>query len=901
MNHSIYKKENIITIMSNRFHECLEIEVPTFNLNYTNENKSYGQKILDCYGIIGVIDLVNASYIVCITEVELAFILFKREVYKIKNVDFIFCGLDNQSQNQTQIQLSDDPNDIYQPPSKEDLEENAYIFGELRKIFSNGFYFSNKYDLANSFASHNQIIISKSSETSNVVIDYDHILEGNRNFLANWKFISRLISTTQKNNSRVFVSNCIYGNIESFSYDIKGENDTIEKIQIIVISRRNLWNYSLSNYKRGLSSKGYNSNLVETEIIMVYNNTDVYSHIQLSSYLPIFFKNKKSYTVNTVNKAFNKYFKSLINEYNLLVMVGLNELENDKKFFDIFKNLIVKNKKDLGNKLKYFCIDAQSKTIKNILKESIEKDLNIFEILGFAHNNNSLKYKNDFFQIGILYFVGLNEEIMHNNQYYYAEKILTEIYKKISNSNKKLSKDDSFMEQLKLIFQKRKNELINQYEPEIDDELIEKKQRMLEIIFGKIPKELRQDFGYLREEFSSKDEIKVFIGSWNVASTNLTKNPKINLDSWLIPKNKNILPNIYFIGLQEVVELNAGNIVLKLEDRERVLYDWAKKIENSIQKVGNYRQIIEMNLVGINLYCYVLEKDIDNITNLTKKYVKTGFGGAGNKGSCCINFNYFSTSISVACSHLAAGEKKNKQRLKEISDVLRQKISTFIKPDQDNDSEGEDMYYENRVESNDIINDPNDPNSLLFKDSDTWFLFGDLNFRIDMDYEEFSSFIKNGENWKKLLDYDQFNKNQKASIEFTENIQEDPIIHPPSYKYILGTDLYDYDSKEKNEDEPNSANLSGKKRNPSWCDRIFYKKNALVTKDEKKIIRSLGYYNCVFDKNFQSSDHRPIFNIFEIVVFKDNEEKKKKFEREICVNNKINIRSKYLQKKIFDN
>ena len=146
MNHSIYKKENIITIMSNRFHECLEIEVPTFNLNYTNENKSYGQKILDCYGIIGVIDLVNASYIVCITEVELAFILFKREVYKIKNVDFIFCGLDNQSQNQTQIQLSDDPNDIYQPPSKEDLEENAYIFGELRKIFSNGFYFSNKYD-----------------------------------------------------------------------------------------------------------------------------------------------------------------------------------------------------------------------------------------------------------------------------------------------------------------------------------------------------------------------------------------------------------------------------------------------------------------------------------------------------------------------------------------------------------------------------------------------------------------------------------------------------------------------------------------------------------------------------------------------------------------------------------
>ena len=178
-------------------------------------------------------------------------------------------------------------------------------------------------------------------------------------------------------------------------------------------------------------------------------------------------------------------------------------------------------------------------------------------------------------------------------------------------------------------------------------------------------------------------------------------------------------------------------------------------------------------------------------------------------------------------------------------------------------------------------------------------LFGDLNFRIDMDYEEFSEFIKNGQNWKKLLEYDQFNKNQKASIEFTEIIEEDPIIHPPSYKYIIGSDLYDYDSKDKNEEEGNNANLSGKKRNPSWCDRIFYKKNSFITKDERKVIQSLGYYNCVFDENFQSSDHRPIFNIFDVVVFKDDEEKKKRVEKEVNFNNKLNIKSTYFQKKLF--
>ena len=898
MNHSIYRKGNIISIMSNRFHECLEIELPYFILNYTTEKKNYGQKILDCYGIIGIIDLINASYIMCITDVELSFLLFKREIYKIKKVDFIQCSAEKEK--------PEDVNDIFREgPTKEELEENSYIIAELRKIFSNGFYFSNKYDLANSFSSHNQIVNQKNNESSNVVIDYDQIIDGNRNFLANWKFINKLILPNQKNNTRVFVSNCIYGNIESFSFDIKGENDVNEKIQIVVISRRNLMNYGLFNYKKGLSKSGYNSDLIETEIIFIYNNTDIYSYVLISSYLPVFFKNKSSYTVNNVNKAFNKYFKGLIDEYNLLIMIGLDE-ENDKKYFDIFKNLILKNKNELGNRLKYFSL-GNGKTIKNILKESKEKGTNIFELLGFSHNNNSLKSNNDYFQIGTIYFIGLGEEMIKNNEYYLLQKVISNIYKKISKSNIKISKEENYIEGMKTIFQKRQKELISQYKPDINIKSIENKQRMLEIIFGKKIKELKQDFRYLREDFSTKSEIKLFIGSWNVGSISLIKYPNLNLDSWLIPKNQEIIPDIYIVGLQEVIELSAGNIVLNLEDKKKILYDWSEKIENSILKIGNDKKIIEMNLVGINLYCYVLEKDFDNISNLTKKYIKTGFGGAGNKGSCCINFNYFSTSISVACSHLAAGEKKNKQRLKEISQILRQKISSFVKPDELNISLDEDVNYDNKLESIDLTNELNDSNSLIFKNSDAWFLFGDLNFRIDMDYEEFSEFIKTGQNWTKLLEFDQFNKNQKASIEFTEIIEEDPIVHQPSYKYMIGSDSYDYDSKEKNEDDSisqnnqNNANLSGKKRNPSWCDRIFYKKNTYVTKDEKKIIKSLGYYNCVFDQNFQYSDHRPIFNIFDIVVFKDDEEKKKIIEREVNFNNKLNIRSKYLQKKIFNN
>ena len=438
---------------------------------------------------------------------------------------------------------------------------------------------------------------------------------------------------------------------------------------------------------------------------------------------------------------------------------------------------------------------------------------------------------------------------------------------------------------------------MSQYKPNTDISYIQKQQRMLEIIFGKKIKDINQDVNDFREDFSDQENIKIFIGSWNTASTNLFKYTNLNLDSWLL-SGEEVIPNIYLVGLQEVVELNAGNIVLNLEDREKILLEWAKKIENSLKKIGNYKRLIAMNLVGINLYCYALEKDADNITNLTKKYVKTGFGGAGNKGSCCINFNYYSSTISIACSHLAAGEKKNKQRLKEISEVLTQKISTFMKADALNILIDDNEIQEKTTETLDINADLYENSSYEFKQSDIWFLFGDLNFRIDLEYEEFYQFIKDGQNWQKLTEYDQFNKNQKASIEFTEIIDEDPISHPPSYKFIIGSDMYDYDSKEKNDEEGN-ANLSGKKRNPSWCDRIFYKKNSFVMKDERKVLQSMGYYNCIFDDNFQTSDHRPIMNIFDVVVFKDDEEKNKKIEKELDLNNKLNIKSTYFRNKIF--
>ena len=270
--------------------------------------------------------------------------------------------------------------------------------------------------------------------------------------------------------------------------------------------------------------------------------------------------------------------------------------------------------------------------------------------------------------------------------------------------------------------------------------------------------------------------------------------------------------------------------------------------------------------------------------------------------------------------------------MKELEYILNLKLNTFYNPDKlkDKPSDQNDSITQSLEEimsteddivktqtglnqTNTITNNPlqktesltTNNDSILFKDSDIWILFGDLNFRVDMEYEEFSEFIKKGNSWDKLLDYDQFVKYKLASLSSMANIQEDLIKFAPTYKYIINSDEFDYTPENKiqnpNQKEKENENLhkSGKKRNPSWCDRIFYKKNSYMTKDGKKIITGLEYNN-VMDKNFQSSDHRPVYEIFEAIIFKENPEKKELIEKEIISNENLGISNKYMKQKIYD-
>jgi hypothetical protein len=219
----------------------------------------------------------------------------------------------------------------------------------------------------------------------------------------------------------------------------------------------------------------------------------------------------------------------------------------------------------------------------------------------------------------------------------------------------------------------------------------------------------------------------------------------------------------------------------------------------------------------------------DKIKNFDCAIIKTGMMGAmGNKGSCLIRFNYLDSSFAFSCGHFAAGSSHNKDRVNELSEILN-KTFPFNK-------------------------------DTRFKDHNIIFIMGDLNFRIDLDYDGCVKLI-NSRNLPQLLQYDQFLKSKEVNFNLVD-IEEGLITFNPTYKYVQGSQEYD----------------TKKKRVPSWCDRILYKKSKFITQ-------------VAYDRaEYTHSDHRPIFSIFNVFAVKELKDKKMGLINEIKQNMVLGIK-----------
>ena len=356
-----------------------------------------------------------------------------------------------------------------------------------------------------------------------------------------------------------------------------------------------------------------------------------------------------------------------------------------------------------------------------------------------------------------------------------------------------------------------------------------------------------------------KNFFSIFILTYNVAGMSIDNINSKNFTELLFPekskkyfekqKSKNKYPLFYIIGLEEVVNLNAKNILIGGEKNKYNL--WEQKITSELQSKINYVLLSKSNLVGILFFIFVQASEISKIKNIKNTKSKTGFyGQLGNKGSCFVEFEYENKTYGFNNGHLAAGEKikNNNERKINLVEILEHKSNK---------------------------------NTNEFYMNDFYFILGDLNFRVNNNIKIIHNWLFNLRNIEptplqneKEIDKD-LNKNilKKEGDDDNNNVENkfyqiDENIFMKHFgndywKFdqlnIFKEDLMKYDIKELNIMFPptykyikNSNNYNLLKREPAWTDRILFKENNLI--------RAILYDR--LEINY--SDHKPVFSIFEI-------------------------------------
>ncbi|XP_045815873.1 type IV inositol polyphosphate 5-phosphatase 9-like [Trifolium pratense] len=305
---------------------------------------------------------------------------------------------------------------------------------------------------------------------------------------------------------------------------------------------------------------------------------------------------------------------------------------------------------------------------------------------------------------------------------------------------------------------------------------------------------------------------KILVGSWNIGGIAPPQN--LNIEDWLHTQNDSA--DIYVLGFQEIVPLNATNVLGPLNKKismkwnsligetlnnkrpmkvveenkkaeHQKIYPLKERIYEEVENVDDFQCIISKQMGGMFITIWARCDLYQSIKHLNVSSVGCGVMGClANKGSISIRFFLQETRFCFICSHLASGWKEEDKRQRNINaaDILSQ-TSFPAGPLHDM------------------------PQKIIDHDRVVW--LGDLNYRIDMPYSATRSLIKRKE-WKTLLKHDQLKMELKEGHVF-EGWHEGDVEFPPTYKYLPNSDDYIGCVDE---------DMSKKRRSPAWCDRIIW-------------------------------------------------------------------------------
>jgi phosphatidylinositol-bisphosphatase len=321
-------------------------------------------------------------------------------------------------------------------------------------------------------------------------------------------------------------------------------------------------------------------------------------------------------------------------------------------------------------------------------------------------------------------------------------------------------------------------------------------------------------------------------GTWNVCNKTMDKTSSNELKAWLFPQN--VYADIYALGFQEIVDLNAMNVVVDGTKSAEKANHWTIELSELLYKSGiPYTMLLQKHLVGILLVVFVRDNLLPQISDIRGNTVGTGLMGVmGNKGGVTIRLRFFDSTICFVCSHLRHQREEVAGRNMDVKMIMER---TQLCPQTDN------LYQAQNImpKSSNNWRTEEFSNNLQIEQHDFIFWLGDLNYRISKSKSVDEVFeLVESSSWRSLLLYDQLITEMKKGTIFNDFV-EPPINFYPSYKYQPGTPLYEKRPEKK-------------LRAPAWCDRILFKTKQPIEielYDSPKVL---------------ISDHMPVHALFKI-------------------------------------
>ena len=815
----IIKCSNTDLYIENRKNNSL-IRIPkSFNHKIFKIEDKYEYKnieVLENYhadSIFGICDLSNNKYLAIVTSAKVAAKVLGSFIFNITSIELI------------KITLNSDSN------------KDINFIKEIKNLFlTKNFYFSNDFDL--SLCLFNQYKIKS--------YDYNGNNSNKKLLKSNYLINSSLLKYFVENNiPESFYSTIIYGYVGcKIDVDLDENNKNLA-VDIIIIERyykKNIIiNSDIPGYVKQIelitTFKEKTNKTKNTFSFVFYINSESMNKISefdpcksllieefdQFKYITCIINNMNNYNEkNNLKNALFGFNESFFN--NKIKLVDFTSDWDKSLFFDTnndsynYINFYLNNSFDEIQKNVFWLIDINNyfseddccfNAFIRFIWKAIQKQINYLglniDIGLFDKNNNSylckkykeiiMKYHNDLDENKKSIYNNINRDEIQETLNKCFISIIN--YEKSKNPNNNYNTFNTYRNNDKchdnnIFSNKSSNTFRDNYKHEYNNNINDNQRKN-------------------DNENINLKKVKILCITWNIAGISYKSDYNI---TELFTKNifyhKNAPPDIIVVAIQEIIKLSITSVLSIVSNQENVKA-WTDNIVYTVGKVfpnTKYYELKCMDLVGIYILVLVKRELKNDIFLLDSSTTKTGvYGTMGNKGFFTLTLKCYDNLISFGSGHFEAGQSKNEDRIETLNLLL-----------------------------NKAINIRDDSGYLTFKDIENWIILGDLNFRINLDFEDAFILIRE-KKYDVLYGLDQFNSVKEHNKFLSDYINENEIRFDPTYKYVKGSNEYAYDED--------------KIRVPAWTDRIFYSK--------RKTIKMLTYDSI---QNIKYSDHRPVVGTF---------------------------------------